>query len=218
MVENSSDPKDVRASDVKDAERQANGIPHTSSSQPAVLPVAPGALVPTFAASNKTQIHLEEQYRPVDPEKGDVLARPFHQLPPPYSNDGPNARADFEAAIELTGYGKFHYILLGICGLVSTSEEMDVISMSFILPSAQCDLDLNTHTKGWLNCIIFIGEFVELSDCVLLIQFSLSLCRHDGRCLRMGIARRFLGTQAHSHRHFIHECALHRRLVILTEL
>jgi MFS transporter, VNT family, synaptic vesicle glycoprotein 2 len=38
-------------------------------------------------------------------------------------------RADFETAIELTGYGKFHYILLGICGLVSTSEEMDVISM-----------------------------------------------------------------------------------------
>lgn len=65
--------------------------------------------------------------------------------------------ADFERAIELTGYGKFHYLLLTVCGFVSTSEEMDVISMSFILPSAQCDLNLNTHTKGWLNCIIFIG-------------------------------------------------------------
>lgn len=29
--------------------------------------------------------------------------------------------------------------------------------MSFILPSAQCDLHLNTQTKGWLNSIIFIG-------------------------------------------------------------
>lgn len=38
-----------------------------------------------------------------------------------------------------------HYYLLAICGLVSTSEEMDVISMSFILPSAQCDLDLDTQ-------------------------------------------------------------------------
>lgn len=66
-------------------------------------------------------------------------------------------KADFEQAIELAGYGKFHYILLAICGLVSTSEEMDVISMSFILPSAQCDLHLNTQTKGWLNSIIFIG-------------------------------------------------------------
>ena len=77
-----------------------------------------------------------------DPEKGFVL------------------KADFEQAIELTGYGKFHYILLAICGLVSTSEEMDVISMSFILPSAQCDLNLNTQTKGWLNSIIFIGMMV----------------------------------------------------------
>jgi len=69
-------------------------------------------------------------------------------------------RAGFEQAIEMCGYGKFHYILLAICGLVSTSEEMDVISMSFILPSSQCDLNLNTETKGWLNSIIFIGMMV----------------------------------------------------------
>lgn len=69
-------------------------------------------------------------------------------------------KADFEKAIELTGYGRFHYLLLAVCGLVSTSEEMDVISMSFILPSAQCDLDLSTQTKGWLNSIIFIGMMV----------------------------------------------------------
>lgn len=54
-------------------------------------------------------------------------------------------------------YGKFHYFLLAVCGFVSTSEEMDVISMSFILPSAQCDLKLDTQAKGWLNSIIFIG-------------------------------------------------------------
>lgn len=57
-------------------------------------------------------------------------------------------------------YGKFHYFLLAVCGFVSTSEEMDVISMSFILPSAQCDLHLNTAKKGWLNSIIFIGMMV----------------------------------------------------------
>ncbi|KAG5891551.1 hypothetical protein JTB14_028569 [Gonioctena quinquepunctata] len=71
--------------------------------------------------------------------------------------DKSSDKADFEKAIELTRYGKFHFLLLGVCGFVSTSEEMDVISMSFILPSAQCDLNLNTQTKGWLNSIIFIG-------------------------------------------------------------
>ncbi|GLV46741.1 uncharacterized protein CBL_13514 [Carabus blaptoides fortunei] len=70
---------------------------------------------------------------------------------------GANQKADFEGAIEQAGYGKFHYLLLAVCGFVSTSEEMDVISMSFILPSAQCDLNLNTQAKGWLNSIIFIG-------------------------------------------------------------
>lgn len=70
---------------------------------------------------------------------------------------GSYAKADFEKAIELTDYGKFHYFLLTVCGFVSTSEEMDVISMSFILPSAQCDLKLDTQAKGWLNSIIFIG-------------------------------------------------------------
>ncbi|GJQ68423.1 hypothetical protein Trydic_g17010 [Trypoxylus dichotomus] len=70
---------------------------------------------------------------------------------------GGYGKADFEGAIEQTEYGKFHYLLLAICGFVSTSEEMDVVSMSFILPSAQCDLKLTTHTKGWLNSIIFIG-------------------------------------------------------------
>lgn len=96
-------------------------------------------LVATTDLSNSN--HKNGNNKP-DPEKGQVL------------------KADFEQAIELAGYGKFHYILLGICGLVSTSEEMDVISMSFILPSAQCDLHLNTQTKGWLNSIIFIGMMV----------------------------------------------------------
>lgn len=82
---------------------------------------------------------------PIDPEKGTT------------PNNSVSEKADFERAIELTGYGKFHYLLLAICGFVSTSEEMDVISMSFILPSAQCDLSLDTHAKGWLNSIIFIG-------------------------------------------------------------
>lgn len=96
--------------------------------------------------------------------------------------------ADFEQAIELTGYGKFHYLLLVVCGFVSTSEEMDVICMSFILPSAQCDLKLNTTSKGWLNSIIFIGMMAgayiwgSLADALgrrkvlIVISFMNALC------------------------------------------
>lgn len=161
MVETDSDQANVHSSDAKSGVRPVNGVgarePSTVESRPAIIQTSSGALVPFTTSSDKNQISSEEQYRPFDPERGDAVAQSFHQLPPPYDSDGGPMRADFETAIEQTGYGKFHYILLGICGLVSTSEEMDVISMSFILPSAQCDLNLNTHTKGWLNCIIFVG-------------------------------------------------------------
>lgn len=102
--------------------------------------------------------------------------------------NGSGLRVGFEEAIELCGYGRFHYILLAICGLVSTSEEMDVISMSFILPSAQCDLNLDTASKGWLNSIIFIGMMVgayvwgSISDAIgrrkvlIVISFMNGLC------------------------------------------
>ncbi|CAB0006999.1 unnamed protein product [Nesidiocoris tenuis] len=85
-------------------------------------------------------------------------------------------------------YGCFHYFLLSVCGFVSTSEEMDVISMSFILPSAQCDLDLNTYTKGWLSSIIFIGMMLgayvwgSIADALgrrkvlIVISFMNALC------------------------------------------
>lgn len=143
----------VVTSDVRDGE---NCI---QSHYPAIQ-TSSGLIVSALpSADDKAQIDTEERYRPFDPERADAVNRNLHERPPPsHCNGGPGpARADFETAMELTEYGKFHYILLGICGLVSTSEEMDVISMSFILPSAQCDLNLNTHTKGWLNCIIFVG-------------------------------------------------------------
>ncbi|XP_055598151.1 synaptic vesicle glycoprotein 2B-like [Uranotaenia lowii] len=139
MVESETDSSNSKYTDVKD-ERLANGV--GSKEQPSskvdqlrqtALQIATKTQPPHLADSKKGSL---------DPERG-------------YGS-----KADFEQAIELTGYGRFHYILLAICGLVSTSEEMDVISMSFILPSAQCDLDLNTQSKGWLNSIIFIGMMV----------------------------------------------------------
>ncbi|XP_050536946.1 synaptic vesicle glycoprotein 2B isoform X2 [Daktulosphaira vitifoliae] len=65
---------------------------------------------------------------------------------------------------------------------------MDVICMSFILPSAQCDLKLNTSSKGWLNSIIFIGMMAgayiwgSLADALgrrkvlIVISFMNALC------------------------------------------
>lgn len=137
MVESETDSSNSKYTNVKD-ERVANGVGSKEQPSSKIDHLHQTALQ---IVATKTQQHAAKKAS-LDPERG-------------YTS-----KADFEQAIELTGYGRFHYILLAICGLVSTSEEMDVISMSFILPSAQCDLDLNTQSKGWLNSIIFIGMMV----------------------------------------------------------
>lgn len=111
------------------------------------------------------------------------------EQPPTSIRAGGGLRVGFEEAIELCGYGRFHYILLAICGLVSTSEEMDVISMSFILPSAQCDLNLDTASKGWLNSIIFIGMMVgayvwgSISDALGRRKVLIAISFMNGLCI-----------------------------------
>jgi len=66
-------------------------------------------------------------------------------------------RATFEEAITRTGYGYFHYGLLLLCGWALSSDAIEVLSLSFILPPATCELSLSSHNKGWLTAIIFVG-------------------------------------------------------------
>ncbi|XP_055531924.1 synaptic vesicle glycoprotein 2C-like [Wyeomyia smithii] len=142
MVEGENDSSNSKYIDVKD-DRVANGVGSNEHPHSVVVPLEKISKADHIHQTGLQIAASKQQDKSsLDPERG-------------YSG-----KADFEQAIELTGYGRFHYILLAICGLVSTSEEMDVISMSFILPSAQCDLDLNTQSKGWLNSIIFIGMMV----------------------------------------------------------
>jgi hypothetical protein len=58
----------------------------------------------------------------------------------------------------LQGYGKFHYLFLLVCGLANASDAVEVLCISFLLPSAECELKLTTSDKGWLSAIMFIGN------------------------------------------------------------
>ena len=49
-------------------------------------------------------------------------------------------------------------ILILLCGWAVSSDAIEVLSVSFMLPSAQCDLELTSADKGWLNAIIFVGK------------------------------------------------------------
>ena len=73
------------------------------------------------------------------------------------TNRNSGKRADYETAIAKTGFGKFHYWLLFVCGWANASDAIEILCISFVLPSASCDLNLSSEDKGWLSAITFIG-------------------------------------------------------------
>ncbi|XP_034948242.1 synaptic vesicle glycoprotein 2B-like isoform X2 [Chelonus insularis] len=72
----------------------------------------------------------------------------------------PEGSADFEEAIKLTGYGKFNYLLLLAILPAGWASIYGSTSMSYILPSAECDLNLTLFDKGLLNSMPFAGMIV----------------------------------------------------------
>jgi MFS transporter, VNT family, synaptic vesicle glycoprotein 2 len=75
-----------------------------------------------------------------------------------YLTEQANEPADFERAIESTGYGKFHYMLLLTAMPCCFASVFETTTMSLILPSAECDLKLSLVDKGMLNAITYAGE------------------------------------------------------------
>ncbi|KAG8231225.1 hypothetical protein J437_LFUL005899, partial [Ladona fulva] len=68
--------------------------------------------------------------------------------------------ADFETAIGLAGVGKFNYFLMFICGSVFANAAIGIASISFVLPSAQCDFQLSSEDKGRLSASPNIGMLI----------------------------------------------------------
>ena len=59
----------------------------------------------------------------------------------------------------LSGFGKFHYMLLAISGLIYMDTAIGVTILSFVLPAAQCDLEMDSTSKGWLTAAPMLGMY-----------------------------------------------------------
>jgi VNT family MFS transporter (synaptic vesicle glycoprotein 2) len=46
---------------------------------------------------------------------------------------------------------------LFVCGLANASDAIEILCVSFILPSAECDLGMTTKDKGFLSSMTFVG-------------------------------------------------------------
>lgn len=67
------------------------------------------------------------------------------------------AQVNFEEALRRTGFGKFNYFLVILSGAVLSTVLFETLGISFILPIAECDLNLTTADKGLLSAIAFLG-------------------------------------------------------------
>lgn len=47
---------------------------------------------------------------------------------------------------------------------------METLGLSYVMPAAQCDLELTLQQKGWLAAIPFVGKsHLEMTQKVLLV-------------------------------------------------
>ncbi|XP_072291854.1 synaptic vesicle glycoprotein 2C [Eucyclogobius newberryi] len=66
----------------------------------------------------------------------------------------------FEEAVEEAGFGSFHWLLLVVCGWANASDAVEILCVSFLLPTARCDLNLSSSDMGILTASIFLGMMV----------------------------------------------------------
>jgi MFS transporter, VNT family, synaptic vesicle glycoprotein 2 len=66
-----------------------------------------------------------------------------------------------EDALTKTTFGKFNYALILLTGAILGCVFLETVSINFILPVAQCDLNLTNQDKGILSAIGFIGIIVS---------------------------------------------------------
>ncbi|XP_061077207.1 synaptic vesicle glycoprotein 2C [Conger conger] len=69
-------------------------------------------------------------------------------------------KLSYEEAVEAAGFGFFHGLLLVVCGWANASDAVEILCVSFLLPTARCDLKLSSTDMGLLTASIFLGMMV----------------------------------------------------------
>uniref|UniRef100_W5NCW7 Synaptic vesicle glycoprotein 2 n=1 Tax=Lepisosteus oculatus TaxID=7918 RepID=W5NCW7_LEPOC len=77
-----------------------------------------------------------------------------------FDEEDGQTRFSYEEAVEETGFGLFHGALLVVCGWANASDAVEILCVSFLLPTARCDLLLSSSDMGLLTASIFLGMMV----------------------------------------------------------
>ena len=104
---------------------------------------------------------LEERERRSSDESGRsrasraaAAAAPFGGTPCPIltsssseDNEDECRRCDYEQAVGAAGFGRFHYLHLFVCGWANAADAIEILCISFLLPTASCELGLTSADK-----------------------------------------------------------------------
>ncbi|XP_025158254.1 synaptic vesicle glycoprotein 2B [Harpegnathos saltator] len=71
-------------------------------------------------------------------------------------NKDSKEETDIETALEICGTGRYQYVFLLVCGLLFICVGMQYAVNAYILPSAECDFNMGSEQKGFLN-VAFLG-------------------------------------------------------------
>lgn len=90
----------------------------------------------------------------------------------------------------ISGFGKFHYYILFICGALFAAVAISITSVSFILPSAQCDFQMTSIHKGLLNGATMVGKYYI---CDIIYLFHCTFFRDVHGIFYLGLLGWFQG-------------------------
>ncbi|XP_070963568.1 synaptic vesicle glycoprotein 2B [Oncorhynchus clarkii lewisi] len=102
--------------------------------------------------------HLE--LASLDSDEGEVI---FERCIGDNANDvqrSTQRKRTYEEAVEEAGFGLFHGLLLVVCGWANASDAVEILCVSFLLPTARCDLHLSSSDMGLLTANIFLGMMI----------------------------------------------------------
>ncbi|CAB1421842.1 unnamed protein product [Pleuronectes platessa] len=102
--------------------------------------------------------HLEQDE--LDSDEGEII---FDRSRPDLKHEAGGSaerKLTFEEAMEEAGFGLFHWLLLVVCGWANASDAVEILCVSFLLPTARCDLQLTSSDMGLLTASIFLGMMV----------------------------------------------------------
>lgn len=96
----------------------------------------------------------------LDSEDGDVIFDRTVSVSTHGADVDAKKKLTYEAAVEEAGFGVFHWLLLVVCGWANASDAVEILCVSFLLPTARCDLHLSSSDMGILTASIFLGMMV----------------------------------------------------------